>query len=1051
MRTFLSKVLLTFFIFIFTFSSVGGIANATDIGGALGPGGGGQVVPVNPVVPSSQGYSWQPPAGPPLGNNTPSPVNIGPQSQTKRGPLTIQGNFKGQGINIFESNPVPGIPALSGAFTPFYFFNNVFVGSPAEEIYPTVDIQGTLRYKPPAPATPPGSTGGQVGGQLGTQDGQTLPDGQPESGYVLTSTDNLGTVSWRPGLPNGGADGNTLIWSETCNCWTTGPGGGTGTVLPAGEAGQTMWFNGETGQWEATNKIEYFSADMNNLRVNTESTNLNSRVVGIGNSTSLDSQTTVSSNYFNVRGYNTITLGSGDGNVLSQATNILSQNVTIRPYNVGNSTQNLRVVSNNVEYVDPSNTILQTLNFNSSNVNYNDPNGTFPQNVTFNSSSVKFKGPISDPALVNPGLGRIPYSVDDEGTFRWNENLTYNQEQIAGQNFGVLNINNPQNGFGLLRNQGYTNLLDDVVVGEQGQVFLTGLISGYLPEREQGLIKPLCYVETTKRIVNCNMDFPTENPNENGDVFTPGLADPTFDGTLTYTPDSSQQYHEFDHTGTVNVKYCAGGGGGGGGGRGQGNSEHDPFQGGNGGGGGAAGDCSDISLDVTPGDRLYFVIGEGGEGGSAAVYNQPFSGSTTNTFASMGEAGGITQLFFRQSDSETQNQVGQTMIGGPGGQPGRSSSQGLMGLVASHGNSDLATGWAGWWFNGGLGRFSNGQLNDTTQPGSNNTTCNACGGAGGMGEAYDSNGNLRTPSNNPMTSYSDLSYRGGGGVAPGTTQNSYTNRNGVAGRGGGPSFGGGGGGGSFGQLTIILPTPGIVLRGGAGGPGGDGYVTISGLPNYNGSTSGNEWVWSSPGTYTATQTQILNGIPSGVSNVTVELWGAGGGAGDINVPGFYSSQKFSGAGGGGGYKKISVPIQELSQYEFNVGSRGLNGGTVTTMDGYGDTGGVTTAISPSGSVFSAFGGRGGDPFSSSDSTPSGGLGGSMNPVSTPPNGQPGTSGQDGAQPSSTTVNCSSPGSGEGVGFGGWGAGAPRTCKESLFDGSDTIQGQASHGRIRISW
>lgn len=989
MRSILSKFLLSIFIFVFAF----------------------------PVSALAQNNSWFPPQGPPLGNNVPSPVNIGPQAQTKRGPLTIQGNFKGQGINIFESNPVPGIPAFSGAFTPFYFFNNVFVGSPAEEIYPTVDIQGTLRYKPPAPVTPPGSTGGQVGGQLGTQDGQTLPDGQPESGYVLTSTDNLGTVSWRPGLPTGANNGDTIIWNETCNCWTTGNGGGSGASLPPAEAGQTLWFNGETGAWEATDYIKHDIVDTSN-------------------------RTIIRNQLINLFATEQVDIGSlitGQTMIYSPSTSIIGSNAV----NIGNDTLGQTNIKSPTVTFAENGPAQQNVSFRSSLVNFGI--GSNFQEVSFDSNRLKIRG------QTDFGQGRIPFSSDADGTFKWNENLTYNQEQIAGQNFGVLNINNPQNGFGLLRNQGYTNLLDDVVVGEEGQVFLAGLTSGYLPEREQGLIKPLCYVETTKRIVNCNTDTLTNNDNEIGDVFTPGLADPTFDGTLTYTPDSSQQYHEFDHTGTVNVKYCAGGGGGGGGGRGQGNSENDPFQGGNGGGGGAAGDCSDISLDVTPGDRLYFVIGEGGEGGSAAVYNQPFSGSTTNTFASMGEAGGITQLFFRQSDSETQNQVGQTMIGGPGGQPGRSSSQGLMGLVASHGNSDLATGWAGWWFNGGLGTFSNGQLNDTTQPGPNNTTCNACGGVGGMGEAYDSNGNLRTPSNNPMTSYSDLSYRGGGGVAPGTTQNSYTNRNGVAGRGGGPSFGGGGGGGSFGQLTILLPTPGIVLRGGAGGPGGDGYVTISGLPNYNGSTSGNEWVWSSPGTYTVTQTQILNGIPSGVSNVTVELWGAGGGAGHIQTGSHPLYSRFSGAGGGGGYKKISVPIQELSQYEFNVGSRGLNGGTPTTMDGYGDTGGVTTAISPSGSVFSAFGGHGGDPFSSSDSTPSGGLGGSMNPVSTPPNGQSGTSGQDGAQPGSTTVNCSSPGSGEGVGFGGWGAGAPRTCKESSIDGSDTIQGQASHGRVRISW
>lgn len=991
MRKFLSKVLLVVFIFVFAF----------------------------PASLLAQNNSWVPPAGPPLQNNTPSPVNIGTQPQTKRGNLTIQGMFEGRGINSFRVNPTPTTPAsFSAAFTPFYFLDNVSIGNTTT--FPTFDIYGTLKYKPPVLNIPNDPMGGQLGGQLGGQDGEgpTTYTGAPETGYVLTSIDDEGTVSWRPGLPTGGANGDTLVWNETCNCWVIdngGGGGGTGTGLPPAEAGQTLWFNGETGAWEATDRIKHFVAPqdalVNETRITNDRINLfGTQRVDIG-SFGLNNETIINSGRVTISGNNEVNIGNDTGG----QTNIKSPTVV---------------------FTDDGNNVLTNVSFRSNSVNFGI--GATYQEVSFDSNAVKIRGQSDF------GQGRIPYSVDEEGTFRWNENLLYTNEQIGNTDFGVLNINNPQNGFGLLRNQGYTNLLDDVVVGQEGQVFLTGLISGYLPEREQGLIKPLCYVETTKRIVNCNTDTITFNDNEIGDVFTPGLADPTFDGSVTYTPDSPQEYHEFDHTGNVEVKYCSGGGGGGGGGIGAGTGENQPSQGGNGGGGGAAGECDEITLAVTPGDRLYWLIGEGGDGGARAELNSS-GGSSTTSAATSGEQGGMTQIYFMESGTQGQNQIGETLIGGPGGMFGKSVFQGAMAIAAAHGNTSLSTGVYGWWFNGGYGRLANGSSNNANVV-DINPSCNACGGKGGMGEAYSADGSLRTPDNNPITNYQELSSGGGGGIAAGTSSNSYTNLYGVNGRGGDLTFGGGGGGGSYGRLVIIFPT--ASLRGGKGGVGGDGYVRITGLPNYNGSTSGNEWVWSSPGTYTVTQTQILNGIPSGVSNVTVELWGAGGGAGHITAVTSLTYSKYSGAGGGGGYKKISVPIQELSQYEFNVGSRGLNGGTVTTMDGNGDNGSPTTATDPSGSVFTALGGGGGDPHTSTNSTPDGGNGGSMNPVSTPPNGQTGTAGQDGST-STNTSSCSS--SGAGVGFSGFGSGAPRGCKNSFANGSDIIQGQSSHGRVRISW
>ena len=1019
MRKFLSKVLLVVFIFVFAF----------------------------PASLLAQNNSWVPPAGPPLQNNTPSPVNIGSQPQTKRGNLTIQGIFEGRGINAFRENTTGTTPSsFTAAFTPFYFLNNVSVGNTTT--FPTLDIYGTLKYKPPVTNIPNDPMGGQVGGQLGGQDGEgpTVYSGEPETGYVLTSIDDQGTVSWRPGLPTGGADGDTLIWNETCNCWTTGTGGGDAN-LPPGEAGQTLWFNGQlqeqnsTGDWEATNQINHDSLSLYNIPtmsyVDFARTSLNNPVIELNGSNSVkigtlnQGQTLIRSNSVKINGIGGVEVG--DGGALGPIA-LASPSVQVRPSPGVNQT--LEVNSSDIRFYKTG-AGSQNFEIRSNNVEYNDPSNNAPQNVTFNSSSVKFKGPISNPSLVNPGIGRIPYSVDEEGTFKWNENLVYGEEQIGGQNFGVLNVNNPDGGLALLRNNGYTNLLDDVVVGEEGQVFLAGLISGYLPEREQGLIKPLCYVETTKRIVNCNTDTITFNDNEIGDVFTPGLVS-TLDGTITFTPDSPQQSYEFTHTGPITVKYCGGGGGGGGGGVGAVGEGGANGQGGSGGGGGSAATCSTENINVSPGDVLSWSIGEGGDGGAGGnVEINYFTGqATTNYNASSGGYGESTSVFLTPSGG-TENQLGQTVIGGFPGTKGWSLREttsidpgnGLQ-LFGLSGNLTLQYGPWGW--NGSRGAAN------TTAP------CESCGGVGGWGEAFNSNGERLSNIDGTQPS-----ARGGGGTPGGT--DSLADRRGKNGRCGSLTFGGGGGGGGFGNVY----GNGVgyyIMKGGNGGCGGDGYVRISGLPNYNGSNDDNQFVWTSPGTYTLTQTQVLNNIPLSVATVTVEVWGAGAGAG--SVPGTLFTTKHSGGGGSGMYwKRENVPVQSLIGAQFVVGARGQNGisGNSSSMQSGspGQPSTVNLATSPAipSPNIIANGGQGGEPWTSSQ-TIDGGQGGES--VTPSINGWVKTNGGDGTN--GTTGNgCESLVSqnyGAGQGVQGFGNGAPRSCSNSL---GNVFEGEASHGRIRISW
>ncbi len=1022
MRTFLSKVLLTSFIFIFTFSSIGGIANATDIGGALGPGGGGQVVPVDPIDPPSTGqeYSWQPPAGAPLGNNTPSPVNTGPEGQRKPGPLNIGATFisesmlRSKGATFFEERESGG-PSLFASFVPSTFLNNLSVGNPGT-VGPTFNLLGKFKYNPATENGQPTTNAGLgLGGTLGG-DGF---DGQPEPGYVLTSIDNEGTAEWRPGLPNGGTDGNTLIWSETCNCWTTGPGGGTGTGLPPAEAGQTMWFNGDTGQWEATDWLKHFPQEPNSA-IGSRTVIYNQEIGLIGqNRVDIGSLggglTSIFSPQTNINSINSINIGLDTGG----ETNIKSPTITFFEDAPG-VTQSVFFRSNNLDFGSPTSG-LQNIDIASNTVNFNNPAAFPPQAVTFNSSSVKFKGPISDPALVNPGLGRIPYSVDDEGTFRWNEKFTFENQEVNGVDIGLLNLRNPDNGFAVFQNDGLSSLLDDVVVGPEGQVYVQGLTSAYMAERQAGLVTPLCYVATTKRLVTCDSSVPG--------TAVPGRT-PTLGGDITYTSNSSEQYHEFDFTGQAGVKYCAGGGGGGGGGMGSPDGNNETGQGANGGAGGGSGECEETVLNVTPGDRLTWSIGDGGNGGQGAWLNLV---NGMDRYSTDGQPGQPTTIYFQDSGSSP-NQVGPTVIGGNGGGGGRSPSQGAQ-TVAIHGTNSLAIGTYNWWFNGSSGRNEYGVSN--TNPVDVDNTCVGCGGWGGNGEAYTVNGSLRTPDNSPMLP-GQLSAGGRGGYdgpVPGAAQ-SYI-RMGQPGGNGALSFGGGGGGGSHGKYRVNSNPYSLDIYGGQGGNGGGGYVTITGLPLPN---TPDSIEFTVPGTYTFNAGST---VPQGVQNITVEVWGAGGGGGGVNL----SDTTRSGGGGGGAYTRRTLTVSESNDAVTIIVGAGGNFGS-SSNSAYTVSDGANGNLSRFGDI-TAYGGNGGQKASGTSlSVGAGGNGSSQTSGgSTSESGENGQSGNTGA------ISTSSPLAAGGRGYpyeAGQTYGTGGTGGRSIGPG-DTLPTAGLAGKVKISW
>lgn len=968
MRAFLSKFLLTIFIAIFAVPS---------------------------SLLASPGNNWTPPpGGPVMGTNVPAPVNIGPDFQKKQGPLTIGSDFtsqQGTSLNgyTFFNNANMGTD-FGVSFIPFNFFNTVNVG---DSTTPTdFNLSGKFKFTPPS--------------------GVGVP---PQPGYVLKARDAQGNVVWGPGsnLPTGTNAGDTLIWDPTCNCWVTGPGGGTGN-LPPGEAGQTIWFDGTTNTWQATSKVFHDTTSLNNTR------------------TTIDSEVT------NIKGPVGVfvgQVGSGETDILSPTTKI--NGTTLVQIGSGSSpTSTTKMWSRFIDVGSASLSQPQDLNVYSSTVNFKDPavNG-LPQNVTFNSSSIKFKGPVSDPEALDAGWGRIPFSTDNEGTFKWNKNLTYLLYQpIPGITLGQLGLTNPEGGIAAFMNQGITVLGGDTTITDNGDLYLEGLEGGSINQAALGEIKHLCFIEGNKKVVRC----PTAtDPNATlGGGLTPTPSTSGGDGTVIYTVEDNGYGHTFDFTGTVTVKYCGGGGGGGGGGVGQPAADVSEMgQGANGGGGGAAGECRTESLDVVSGDTLLWDIGQGGDGGDQANY----SGSPTPAYN--GSSGETTRLDFDPVDAGV-SQLGSLASGGLGGQPGRSVFQGLLQNAASHGNFTLANSSDDWYFNGGGGRNNVGVSNHD-QPGNPvpaDPGCAGCGGPGGIGEVRSiATGALSGPSNPVLEGQS--SYRGGGGVQPQSGEQNST-LHGKNGRCGSIGNGGGGGGGSAGKLAFVFTQ--ASLHGGQGGCGGGGYVMISGLPT---STAGSgELTYNTPGTFSLTTFQENNVIPAGVNTFTVEIWGAGGGAGGVLTSS--SAVRRSGAGGSGGYRTMQLGRDQLFNANFEVGARGSNGAAVDTGVAPNGAGGSPSRISPISTgpngftALGANGGSGGQGYTSGGAT--GGLGGGPLPSGYPSGvttGATGVSGNTNSGPCNLAGETISPNN-------GYGAGSPRMCTDGTLN---VFQGSAQDGRIRISW
>ncbi|MBN2610089.1 MAG: hypothetical protein JXB00_00885 [Bacteroidales bacterium] len=235
-------------------------------------------------------------------------------------------------------------------------------------------------------------------------------------------------------------------------------------------------------------------------------------------------------------------------------------------------------------------------------------------------------------------------------------------------------------------------------------------------------------------------------------------------------------------------------------------------------------------------------------------------------------------------------------------------------------------------------------------------TVYAEGGEGGSAVAYDGDGPGGQGSS--ANSRGDVVYAGGNGA------------NGTDANGGGGGGGGAGSSGNGGNATNRNAGIGSPIDGGDGGNGapttegngnqgsnyggGGGGAFCDDGSNHEGGDGGEGLVritWAGR-SYTTSGTFT---VPSGVTSITVQCWGAGGTGG-----GNPTNNDGGGGGGGGAYSSSTLAVTPGTSYTFTVGT-GLVGSTGNGGNG-GDTwfGNVSTVLAKGGNGgFSPVGGNGG--------------------------------------------------------------------------------------------
>lgn len=207
-----------------------------------------------------------------------------------------------------------------------------------------------------------------------------------------------------------------------------------------------------------------------------------------------------------------------------------------------------------------------------------------------------------------------------------------------------------------------------------------------------------------------------------------------------------------------------------------------------------------------------------------------------------------------------------------------------------------------------------------------------------------------------------------------------------------------------------------------------GTVMAGGFAYYVGGVSGSatesSTSFSTPGTTTWN-------VPSGVSIITVELWGAGGGGGGGGDSGA------GGAGGGGGYASATIPVTPLETLTIDVGGAGGAGDHISFSGEGGGGGGHSEVRRNTTPLVIAPGGGGGGGGDNSSSTP-GGAGGAGGDDSNGIDGGNSSAGGGGNGATSSAGGNGGTGgsnSGENGASQAGGLGADGRNNESSFDGA----------------
>jgi hypothetical protein len=410
---------------------------------------------------------------------------------------------------------------------------------------------------------------------------------------------------------------------------------------------------------------------------------------------------------------------------------------------------------------------------------------------------------------------------------------------------------------------------------------------------------------------------------------------------------------------------------------------------------GGGGGYTSASIAVIPNERLVVVVGEGGE------YNFP-----SRLAPNYGGGGGY--------GTSSDNRYG----AGGGGR-----------TAIRRGTEELATAGGG---GGGGSRHSGGGA------GSN------AGGGGGGTVGQDGFQSSNTPARGGSQSAGGAG--GVGGNANGQGGAAFTGGrvgvNSYGGGGGGGFYGGGGGGyhepgvmgggaggsgyisgpgvtgavttGASGQLppnrTDPDYAPGIGVGGSVAGAGGDGLAVIKYASRATPPTPPTKRVF----TYNGSDQSFV--VPTGVTQIRIKAWGAGGGGG---APGGWT-EGF--VGGAGGYTDAFLPVTPGESLTVMVGERGAYQFPNGTSPGYGGGGGY--ASSSDNRYGASGGGRSAVRRGTTDLVVAGGGGGGGSRHSGAPGGvnEGGAGGGPAGEPGYQTANTPAGGGTQSAGGAG-GAGA----------------------------